>query len=89
MSQSMQGHPRAQVIVKSSDKMWSTREGNGNSFQYSCLENLMDSMKMQKDITSEEEPSLRLEGIQYATGEEQRAITNSSRKNEAAGPKWK
>ena len=89
MSQSMQGHPRAQVIVKSSDKMWSTREENGNSFQYSCLENLMDSMKRQKDITSEEEPSLRLEGIQYATGEEQRAITNSSRKNEAAGPKQK
>ena len=25
----------------------------------------------------------------YATGEEQRAITNSSRKNEAAGPKQK
>ena len=25
----------------------------------------------------------------YATGEEWRAITNSSRKNEAAGPKWK
>ena len=89
MSQSMQGHPRAQVIVKSSDKMWSTREGNGNSFQYSCLENLMDSMKRQKDITSEEEPSLRLEGIQYATGEEQRAITKSPSKNEAAEPKQK
>jgi len=29
------------------------------------------------------------EGVQYATGEEQRAITNSSRKNEVAGPKWK
>ena len=25
----------------------------------------------------------------YATGKEQRAITNSSRKNEAAGQKWK
>ena len=62
-------------------------EGNGNSFQYSCLENLMDSMKRQKDITSEEEPSLRLEGIQYATGEEQREITNSSRNNEVAGPR--
>ena len=30
-----------------------------------------------------------LEGVQYATEEEQRAITNSSRKNEAAGPKQK
>ena len=27
--------------------------------------------------------------VQYATGEEQRAITNSSRKNEVAGQKWK
>ena len=25
----------------------------------------------------------------YATGKEQRAITNSSRKNESVGPKWK
>ena len=31
----------------------------------------------------------RLEGVQYATGEKWRAITNSSRKNEAAGPKKK
>jgi len=29
------------------------------------------------------------EGVQYASGEEQRAATNSSRKDEAAGPKWK
>ena len=27
--------------------------------------------------------------VQYGTEEEQRAITNSSRKNEVAGPKWK
>ena len=39
-------------------------------------------------MTPEDEPS-RSEGAQYATGEEWRAITNSSRKNEAAGPKWK
>ena len=32
---------------------------------------------------------LRWEGVQYATGEKQRAITNSSRKNEEAGPKRK
>ena len=32
---------------------------------------------------------LRLEGVQYAFVEEWREITNSSRKNEAAGPKWK
>ena len=42
--------------------------------------------KKKKKNTLEDEPS-RLEGMQYATGEEQRAITNSSRKNEVAGPK--
>ena len=39
-------------------------------------------------MTLEDEP-LRLNGINYASGEEQMAIINSSRKNEAAGPKWK
>ena len=29
----------------------------------------------------------RLEGVQYATGEEQKTTTNSSRKNEAVGPR--
>ena len=48
----------------------------------------MNSMKRQKGMTLEDEPST-LEGVQYATGEEQRAITNSSRKNEAAGQKQK
>ena len=32
---------------------------------------------------------LTLEGVQYATGQEQRAITNTSRKNEATVPMWK
>ena len=32
-------------------------------------------------------PLPRSEGIQYATGEEQRAITNSSRENEVVGQK--
>ena len=48
----------------------------------------MNSMNMQKDMTPEDEPP-RSEGVQYATGEEQRAITNSSRKNEMAGTKQK
>ena len=30
------------IIVKSSDKMWSTGEGNGNPLQCSCLENPRD-----------------------------------------------
>ena len=77
-----------QVIVKSSDKTWYTRGINGNPLQYSCHENAMNSMKKQKDMTPEDEPP-RSEGVQYATGEEQRAITNSSRMNEAVGPKRK
>ena len=39
-------------------------------------------------MTLEDKP-IGLEGVQYATGEEWRAITNSSRKNEVAGPKKK
>ena len=34
-------------------------------------------------------PPPRWEGVQYATGKEQRIITNSSRKNGVAGPKQK
>ena len=30
-----------------------------------------------------------MEGLQYAPGEEQRAVTISSRKKKATGPKWK
>ena len=40
-------------------------------------------------MLEDEAPQPRLEGVQYATGEEQRAITNSSRKNEMAGTKQK
>ena len=87
MSHAMQALLRW-VIVKSSDKMWSTEGGKGNLLQYSCLENPMDGMKRQKDMTLEDGPP-RSEGVQYATGEEQTAITNSSRKSEVAGPKQK
>ena len=51
-------------------------------------ENLMNSTKRRKDLIPEDEPP-KLEGVQYATGEEQRAITNSSRKNEETQPKQK
>ena len=46
----------------------------------------MNSMRSQKDMTLEDEPR-RLQGVLYTIEEEQRAITNSSRKNEATGPK--
>ena len=43
---------------------------------------------MQKDMTPKDEPP-GLEGVQYATGEERKRITNSSRENEVAGSKQK
>ena len=36
-------------MVKRSDRMWSTGEGNDKPLQYSCHENPMNSMKRQKD----------------------------------------
>ena len=42
------------VMVESSDERWSI-EGNGKPLQYSCLENPMNSMKRQKDITLKDE----------------------------------
>ena len=50
-------------IAKGSEKMWSTGgEWNGNPLQYSCLENPMNSMKRQKDMTLEDEPPFPLPG---------------------------
>ena len=60
------------VTVESSDKMWSTGEGNGKALQYSCLENPVNSMKRQKDKTLKEELP-RLVGAQYfSTGDQER-----------------
>ena len=42
-------------------------------------------MKRQKDMTPEDESS-GSKDVQYATGEEQRTITKSSRKSEATEP---
>ena len=44
----------------------------------------MNSMKRQRDMTSGDEPPTS-EGVQYATGEKQKATTNSSRKTEVLG----
>ena len=35
-----------QVMVESSDRTWSTGEGNGKPLQYSCLENPMNNIVM-------------------------------------------
>ena len=58
-----------QVMVESSDKTWSTGEGNVKRLQCSFLENPMNSMIRQKDMILEDELP-RSEGAQYATGEE-------------------
>ena len=74
-----------QVMVESSDKTWSTGEGNGKPLQYSCLKNPMNSMKRQNDRKLKDE-LFRSVGAQYATGEQWR---NNSRKNEETEPKQK
>ena len=74
-----------QVMVERSDRMWSTGEGNGKPFQYSCLGNPMNSMKRQNGrILKEVLP--RSVGAQYATGGQWR---NNSRKNEGTERKQK
>ena len=73
------------VMVERSDRMWSTREGNGKPLQYSCLENPMNSMKRQKDRTLKDEVS-RSVGAQYATGDQWRT---NSRRNEETESKQK
>ena len=72
-------------MVESSDRMWSTGEGNGKPLQYSCLEKSMNSMKRQKDRTLKDELP-RLVGAQYATGDQWR---NNSRKSKEMEPKQK
>ena len=66
---------------------WLIKDFNeaSKSLQHSCVENPMNSMKRQKDMTLKDEP-LRSVGFQYATGEEWR---NRSRRNKEAEPKWK
>ena len=71
-----------QDMVEGSDKMWSTGERNSKPLQYSCLENSINSMKMQKDMTLKD----GLPRLVGATGEEWRS---NSRKSEEMEPKQK
>ena len=73
------------VMVKSSDQIWSTEEGNGKPLQYSCLENPMNSMRRQKDRTLKDELP-RSVGPQYAIEAQCR---NNSIKNEETEPEQK
>ena len=72
-------------MVKRSDRMWSTGEGNCKPLQYSCLENPMDSIKGQKDRTLKDELPRSVDA-QYASGDQWR---NNSRKNEGMELKQK
>ena len=74
-----------QIMLESSDKMWSTGEGNDKPLQYSYLENPMNSMKRQKDKTLKDELTRSI-GAQYATGDQWR---NNYRNNEEMEPKQK
>ena len=69
------------VMVQRSDRVWFTGEGNGKPLQYSCPENLMNSMKRQKDRTLKDKLP-RSVGTQYATGDQWR-------KNKETEPKQK
>ena len=71
--------------MESSDKTWSTGEGNGKPLQHSCVENPNNSMKRQKDRTLKDELP-RWIGAQYTTRDQWR---NNSRKNEGMEPKQK
>ena len=70
--------------MESSDKIF-TGEGNGKPLHHSCLENPINSMKRQKDMTLKDE-LLRSIGAQYAPGNQWR---NNSGKNEKTEPKQK
>ena len=72
-------------MVERSDRMWSTGEGNGKPLQYSCLENLMSSMKRQNGKILKEKLPWSV-GAQYATGDQWR---NNFRKNEGMESKQK
>ena len=73
------------ITVESSNKTWSTGEGNGKPLWYSCLEKAMNSMKRQKGMTLKDKLP-RSAGAQYATGDQWR---NNSRKNEELERKQK
>ncbi|KAF7252011.1 Calmodulin, partial [Varanus komodoensis] len=70
------------------ERRWWAQAGEAGGRPYPCHENPMDSINRQRDTMLEDEP-LRSEGVQCATGEEQRTSTSSTKKNEATGSKPK
>ena len=72
-------------MMERSDRIRSTRGGNGKPLQYSCLENPMNSMRRQKDRTLKDELPKSV-GAQYATADQWR---NNFRKTEGMETKQK
>ena len=64
------------------DKTWSTGKRNGKPLQYSCLENPMNSMKRQKDMTLKDELP-RSVGAQYTLLERSGEITPERMKRQS------
>ena len=56
------------VMVESSDKTWSTGEGNRKPLQHSCLRDPHEQYEKAKGMTMKDEPPSSV-GVQYATGE--------------------
>ena len=78
-----------QVMVESADKMWSTGEGESLQTTSAFLPWEPHEQYAKAKMYDTRISHTRSVGVQHATGEELMAITNSSRKNEAAGPKQK
>ena len=89
MSHAVQGHLGWTDYTESSHKTLFTGGETGKPLQIPCYKNPMNSLKRKNDMIFWGVTKMTLspssEGVQYATGEEWRAITNSSRKNEEAG----
>ena len=63
-------------------------ERNGDPLQDSCLENSMDSMKSQKDMTQKDEPPPDHKVSSMLLGKKGgQLLINSFRKNKTTGPK--
>ena len=73
-----------QVIVKGSDKTWTSKEITGKPLLYFSLRT-QEQYENTKDVTLKDELPM-LVGAQYATGDQWR---NNSRKNEGMEPKQK
>ena len=88
MSYAVQGHPR---WMGHSEEFWQNMgrwSGEWQTIPVFLPWEPQEQYEKAKDMTREDEVP-RLVGVQYATGEEWRAITNSSRMNEVPGPKQK